>query len=384
MATQHVSIWQDDYVDLSHVLKIEPSPDTNNVISSDGIRLIINTATRTPTNFFYNGVRTANADIYQNENGYANYQFFGGTNQTGENAQARMQSFVATSANTYGISLVFYRSGTPTDDIVVELCDDAAGTNVIASKTLTGATVASGSATGVVFGDTPTVVGNTYYVVMRRTGPRDTVNFWNVQGKVNSAYTAGALYGNNEGTWSVTTADATFRVFGSDLYDMSNGREFYWVVDLPASTINSSSNYTHLFEMFDKNTKTYNSYFTTAIAAAAGRQYWRVSCETGRVVVSSSTDNVTWSTQWTGGPMSMTTSQLQNFNMRFGYGSTNGSIYAIDSWSYGTRETIATQGIKRWNGTAWSAHPVKYWDGTTWVHKPVKTWDGTSWKTPTY
>ncbi len=396
MATQHVSIWRDEYTDLSHVYKRAPSADPTGVITSNGTDLIINTlgtgsagANYTSNVYFYEMRASTNVDIYQTSNNYSSVQIYGGTatvGGSGETAQARMQSFTAVSTNVYGASFYLVKSGTPTDDIKVSLCADSAGTTVLATKTIPSANLTTAASNSFIFGDTALTVGTMYYLVIERTGARDNTNYWSAQCDSSaSQYAGGGIWTRTDGTWTAsgTAIDFVFRVYGHDTFDMSGGQELLWEVNSAASTINSGTLMFPTMDIFDKVNGTYALTYSSGLNFTAAKTFWRVAFPAGKLTVYSSGNGTTWATEYTG-TTTFTTNQLKSVSPEFGMTSSSGSVVALKYWSYGAQQTVATQGIKYWNGTAWAAKPVKYWDGTAWVQKPMKHWDGSQWVTPTY
>lgn len=388
MATQHVSIWRDEFTDLSNIEKRSPIVDANGVITSNGNSLVINTlgtggggANFTSNVYFYDN-RTADKDVYQSTNSYSNVTLSGGTATTGEIGQASGQSFTATSTVVYGATFYFVKTGTPTDSITVSLCSDLAGTNVLASRTLTTAQMTAAADNAFVFGDVAVTPGTVYYLQIQRSGARDAANCWQPQFNTADGYAGGARLIRSNMAWTATTGDLVFRVFGRGTFDLSGGKELFWEFDPAASNITSDSLIMPTFDIFDKTAGTYSKVYSSGRAAVASKLYWRVTGSTGLLRFESSTDGNTWTNEFIG--PSLNASQMTSINLALGYVSSNGSVYALKYFSYGTQETVATQGIKYWNGTAWVAKPVKYWNGTAWVQKPAKRWDGSQWVTPTY
>ena len=378
MATVHQSIWQDQYNDLSNVEKRFSDP--NNAITASGGRLVIDTSLTTSWPTFTMNT-SANRNVSQGVTDFSSRNVFGGSGGTGsgENSQEQIQSFKAVSNNIYGVMLRLQKTGNPTDSLTLSLTSTPGGAP-IATRTIT--SPANGNI-DFIFGNTPIVIGDTYYIHVKRGGTRDAANYWAVLTQGGDVYTDGTTWVLTDGAWVQESIgrDWNFEVYGRDTWDMSGGKEFYWEVDTAGSTIATLSQafYIDLFDLTGKS-RTLKNY---TISLNSTKKYFRVSFLSNYLSIFSSPDAVTWNLEWSGG--AVTANQVTSVVLRVAFddASTN-NIYKIDRFSYGIQANADTQGIKYWNGTAWTAKPVKYWNGTAWVQKPVKRWNGTSWVLPNY
>lgn len=137
---------------------------------------------------------------------------------TGTN-QSEAQSFSLAAANLiYSVTLRLVKHGTPTDNLTVRIETDNAGapSGTLADANAT-KTIASSSLTGAadnefVFAAPPSLSGSQLlWIVINRSGARDTDNGWGLAGQTPSAYAGGNISINNSGTWSANADwDLTF------------------------------------------------------------------------------------------------------------------------------------------------------------------------------
>lgn len=385
MATQHVSTWRDEHDDMTYIYV--PYNPTGAVTTAGGNMVIDMSKSNSSVYAYERPVSTTNSNITQTTTNSSAAQIYGGTGTTGsgETSQSVIQSFTATSNNIYAIGVNFnVKAGTITDGLMLTVSDAMTGGNVLGTKTLAASSIAVGE-TVFVFGNVAVTPGNTYYFELSRTGARDTTNYFGVDYNGASTYAGGGLFRRSEGATvpAGASADARFRVMGVDTFDMTGGKEFFWEVDVANSTITANKILNScVIELFDKVNGLYSQTYSSALTVNTTDVYWRMTFGASVVLLSSS-NNTTWTTRWTGPSLNANT--LQGVLLRRSWSSTiTTDSLKIKYFSYGTQQTVATQGMKYWNGTAWVAKPVKYWNGTAWVQKPVKHWDGTAWVTPTY
>lgn len=386
MATQHVSTWRDEYADLSY-LYIPDNPA--GAFTAVGGNLSIDMSKSNSSAFIYERMNTANSNVSETATNYSSTSIYGGTGTagSGETSQSAIQSFTAVSTNVYAVGVYFnVRTGTPTDNITVTLSDALTGGTALATRSLAASSITLAAETMFVFGDTTITPGNTYYVEITRSGARDTANFMGVDYNTAATYAGGGLFRRGEGTATSAgaTSDARFRVIGLDTFDMTGSKEFFWEHDMANSSISPNKVLlSFVVELFDKTNGTYSQTYSPALTVNVGDVYWRATFSGSTVVVYSSSNNSTWTSRWTGPSLNAT--KLQGVVVRRSYSSTTTTdVLQTKYFSLGTQQTVVTQGIKYWNGTAWVAKPVKYWDGTAWIQKPAKRWDGTAWITPPY
>lgn len=111
------------------------------------------------------------------------------------------------------------KSGTPTDSLIVEIQTDAAG---VPSGTVVGTAgevpVADlvpvvAVSTWNVFPVTATLsASTTYWIVVRRSGSRDTLNYIRIMGNSSDVYSGGTPATMNSGTWTAGTNDLGFAI----------------------------------------------------------------------------------------------------------------------------------------------------------------------------
>lgn len=141
---------------------------------------------------------------------------------TGTN-EAFGQSFqVGYSFDLKGICLVFYVwSGTPTDNIYLELASTIDGAAIRTSPDVSASLVNGYTLIRFIFGSVYTLsASTTYYFRVFRDGSRDTSNYVVVQRSQSNPYSLGSAYERNSGSWSALTSD-----------------------DIPFALINANSNY---------------------------------------------------------------------------------------------------------------------------------------------
>lgn len=134
---------------------------------------------------------------------------FGGT---GSN-EAFGQSFtVPVDLVLSGASVGYEKIASPTDNVTLELRSAIDGSALATSNAVDMSTLGSGGNINFVFPTPYSLVANTtYYVVLQRSGARDTVNYigWYSQ---TAGYANGAGYIKSNGSWSAQSADFTFEI----------------------------------------------------------------------------------------------------------------------------------------------------------------------------
>ena len=127
----------------------------------------------------------------------------------------RAQSFVA-AGNANSVVLFLAKVGAPTDNLEVVIQADSAGSP---SGTDLGTVVATGGAslttslveTRLTTGATLTI-GNTYWIVGRRSGAVDAANYYALGGSASGGYAGGAGKTYNGTTWDAVTPEVCFGV----------------------------------------------------------------------------------------------------------------------------------------------------------------------------
>lgn len=134
---------------------------------------------------------------FNNYFGYIN----GGTDVTSELKQQVAQSFTAASDTVYGCSVYLSKSGSPTDNVTVELVSTLGG-SVIASKTIASSSLTADTFNDFVFDTLATVTpNNTYYLVFSRSGTRDETNRWALRANVAVSTFVGGIYEQDNTVW---------------------------------------------------------------------------------------------------------------------------------------------------------------------------------------
>jgi hypothetical protein len=153
--------------------------------------------------------------------------YFGGTTALGNifgatgSAEMQAQSFASGAGGTV-TNIILYARKTlaPTDDLVVEIQTDSAG---VPSGTAVGSSASvNGTALTTTFVPTSFPVSatlsasTTYWIVMRRSGARDTSNFFGPGGTTGNPYAGGTQAERTSGTWATAANDFMFAVqYGS-------------------------------------------------------------------------------------------------------------------------------------------------------------------------
>lgn len=135
-------------------------------------------------------------------------EIVGGTAGAGEDNQQQAQSFSLTSGATIAsVICVMQKVSSPTDDMQVEIQTDSGGAP---SGTLVGATGSVPAADITAFDTAVTFTVNatlsastTYWVVMKRSGARDAVNFFRIsRSPAAGPYAGGTGASRNSNTWA--------------------------------------------------------------------------------------------------------------------------------------------------------------------------------------
>jgi hypothetical protein len=136
---------------------------------------------------------------------------------TGSRTEMAAQSFSAPGA-IRAVALYLNKTGSPTDNIIVEIQSDSAG---VPSGTVvaTMGSVAASTLSGALVTFTQAVdlgAGTSYWIVARRDGAGDQTNcaLWQRTAVGTSPYVDGVAATKVNGTWGALTADARFIVYG--------------------------------------------------------------------------------------------------------------------------------------------------------------------------
>lgn len=134
--------------------------------------------------------------------------------------QQQAQSFVPSVDKVSYVVLKLYRSGAPSDDLIVELQTNGAtkpsGTVIGTSVTLAASTVPVDHTSLAFFVDVAVTPSTKYWIVARRSGAVDgNAVYW--EGNVSNVYASGGLATMNTGVWGAehATFDDTFSTYYS-------------------------------------------------------------------------------------------------------------------------------------------------------------------------
>ncbi|MGH2612814.1 MAG: hypothetical protein ACRDFB_07165, partial [Rhabdochlamydiaceae bacterium] len=166
-------------------------------------------------------IRVSGRNIYRsyiglppaNENKFSNNHsssIQGGTSGS-ENSQAVAQSFNSNGELITSILLNLNVYGTPTDNLVVSINNTSVSGSTIVTKSIASSSLVNGDNTFTFDVPGNVLVGNTYWIVVTRSGSRDTNNFYAVNiDYQTSHYPSGALFTENNGSWDGGDTTSSF------------------------------------------------------------------------------------------------------------------------------------------------------------------------------
>jgi len=148
------------------------------------------------------------------------------------------QSFTngGSSLDVTAISVYAYKTGSPADNLFVEITSTVPGGTVLATSAnvpasaVTGSAVASANLITFTFASPPTIAASaTFGINIKRTGARDTLNAFAIVGQSSSVYSGGSNYTWDGSTWSAGAGDLKVIVNGTitvatDAYYAIGGR----------------------------------------------------------------------------------------------------------------------------------------------------------------
>jgi len=145
------------------------------------------------------------------------YDIYGGTAGSGETSQAHAQSFVLVVGTDQitGVKLVCKRTGSPTDNLVVDLVTSLGGSS-LAQATLDSSTVGTVWAESLFTFDTPYTpsLSTTYYVQVTRSGARDASNYISLEGQNDYHDSPGDAYIRSNTSWATENYTLMARLVG--------------------------------------------------------------------------------------------------------------------------------------------------------------------------
>jgi hypothetical protein len=167
-------------------------------------------------------IGTSLEDVIENGDGDALItQAVGGTNRAiGQSSvtEDRAQQFTALSASISKAALSLRTSGTPTDDLSIELQTDAAGIpsgTVLASDSIPAASLTAAYVNYTFDLPSQLTIGGLYWIVVGRTGALDGTNFYQWDSTGTSVYAGGLSGLLSSGSWTTSaTIDLVFIVYG--------------------------------------------------------------------------------------------------------------------------------------------------------------------------
>jgi hypothetical protein len=126
----------------------------------------------------------------------------GGTASSGESNQQIAQSFTSGTTPILGVILRLFKSNDPTDDLIVSIKSSLTGSPLV-SKSVSSADLVSARPNLFLF-DTPLTVtpATTYYIVISRSGSRDTTNNWACYLDTSNPYAGGIRHTRSDDSWS--------------------------------------------------------------------------------------------------------------------------------------------------------------------------------------
>jgi hypothetical protein len=137
----------------------------------------------------------------------------GGTGVVGGDGGAtnerQAQAFTGVAGQPASVRIRASKQGTPTDDLIVEIVTALTGGTVLASGTVSAASITASSGWNEIplTGWSASLVsGTTYYLMLRRSGAYDTSNAVVATFSGSSTYAGGAKWTRASGTWTENTA----------------------------------------------------------------------------------------------------------------------------------------------------------------------------------
>lgn len=137
---------------------------------------------------------------------------YGGTGSSSEGSQQRAQSFQPTKSTVGAVTLKFWKTGAPTDNINIKITDTLGGAE-LAGGSISASTIPIATPVKIYLRTAAVVTpGNTYYVEVSRSGSRDTSNYLSLYMAFDTnPYSGGYIHIKNNNAWGDDSLTSDYR-----------------------------------------------------------------------------------------------------------------------------------------------------------------------------